>query len=289
MKPLVQSRLLQQPHQQRRQQLGLPARRPGAKLACLHCGAPALLPEMLCRTLLLLQWICAPHLFLLLQGLVFGVAVMGGTIKLFDSRNYQQGPFDAFGVSQGLMCPVGKPTSRSSLLCCSVNGVCRCLVTGFSFQGPDTLLLQVSSESKSLVTHLRFSPDGKQLVVVCGSRVHMLDAFTGKAPAVLVKLPHWPTSSLATLMASQSCLRLLNWDRSALAGVLHGHITEGSTAATHSGQPLLRMCCAAGVRKFTVTTGSEAMGLAMEPAFSPDGQYFGSGVLSTGLPSSAAI
>eukprot|EP00891_Asterochloris_glomerata_P004223 jgi/Astpho2/4223/Aster-05184 len=103
------------------------------------------------------------------QGLVFGVAVMGGTIKLFDSRNYQQGPFDAFGVS---------------------------------------------SESKSMVTHLRFSPDGRQLLVVCGSRVHMLDAFTGKAP---------------------------------------------------------------GVRKFTVTTGSEAMGPAMEPAFSPDGQYFGSG------------
>ena len=53
------------------------------------------------------------------------------------------------------------------------------------FVGPDTLLLQVSSESKSLVTHLRFSPDGKQLVVVCGSRVHMLDAFTGKARACL--------------------------------------------------------------------------------------------------------
>ena len=48
------------------------------------------------------------------------------------------------------------------------------------------------------------------------------------------------------------------------------------------------MCCAAGVRKFTVTTGNEAMGPAMEPAFSPDGQYFGSGVLPAKLQFSAA-
>lgn len=60
---------------------------------------------------------------------------------------------------------------------------------------PDTLPPQVSSESKSMVTHLRFSPDGRQLLVVCGSRVHMLDAFTGKAPGVLVEEPKWPTSS----------------------------------------------------------------------------------------------
>ena len=68
--------------------------------------------RMLCRVLLLLQWSCAPHLPLPLQGLVFGVAVMGGTIKLFDSRNYQQGPFDAFGVSQGLMYLVGENPSK---------------------------------------------------------------------------------------------------------------------------------------------------------------------------------
>lgn len=74
---------------------------------CFLTGCKMSLP-CLQEALFLLQCNCAPHLPLLLQGLVFGVAVMGGTIKLFDSRNYQQGPFDAFGVSQGLMCLVGK-------------------------------------------------------------------------------------------------------------------------------------------------------------------------------------
>ena len=93
------------------------------------------------------------------------------------------------------------------------------MVTGMCFPScPDALLLQVSSESKSLVTHLRFSPDGKQLVVVCGSRVHMLDAFTGKALGVPVKQPHWLTSCVAGLVASHFCLRLHGWYRPALAG-----------------------------------------------------------------------
>ena len=89
--------------------------------------------KMLCRVLLPLQWGCASQLPLLLQGLVFGVAVMGGTIKLFDSRNYQQGPFDAFGVSQGLMYLVGEEPAKSSLLCCSVCDGCLCVATGICF------------------------------------------------------------------------------------------------------------------------------------------------------------
>ena len=149
--------------------------------------------------------------------------------------------------------------------------------------GPDALLLQVSSESKSLVTHLRFSPDGKQLVVVCGSRVHMLDAFTGKALGVLAKQPHW----LTTLLGCSACACMagtsMPWQASEMVTLLRG-LQQLHTVAS----PYSAMCCAAGVRKFTVTTGSEAMGPAMEPAFSPDGQYFGSGVLRTNPPSSAA-
>ena len=48
----------------------------------------------------------------IIQGLVFGVGIDKGVLKLFDVRSYAQGPFDAFTVRHSglvLLLAVCKP------------------------------------------------------------------------------------------------------------------------------------------------------------------------------------
>jgi COMPASS component SWD2 len=74
------------------------------------------------------------------QGLVFAVVTSDGVTKLFDARQYEQGPFDTYVFDAGVPA-VRMPASASSV---------------------------------------SFSLDGKQLLVCAGGHLHVMDAFNGQ-------------------------------------------------------------------------------------------------------------
>lgn len=85
------------------------------------------------------------------EGLIFAAGISSDTIKLYDLRSFEKGPFSNFKIPKDVMPPVGNQFDQ-----------------------------QQQQQQQHEWTGLKFSPDGKSILISTnGSMVKVVDAFNG--------------------------------------------------------------------------------------------------------------
>ncbi len=113
------------------------------------------------------------------EGVVFGVYTDDFMIRMYDARNYQEGPFAKFSLYENSITSVLDPL----------------LV---SMQLPNL------NVKKLHATDLKFSPDGNQLLVATNRGVFLhLDAFEGNLQHILYQHMLFPSSSSSSQQQQQ--------------------------------------------------------------------------------------
>ena len=114
---------------------------------------------------------------MLVQGLVFCVATVAGMLKLYDARNYMQGPFATFVVRA--VCP--KEASALPQLVLSMHAGCPHELHSPGPGNQVRVCAQIPQEANSAVplTGVQFSVAGQHLCAVAGPVLYVLDAFEG--------------------------------------------------------------------------------------------------------------
>ncbi|XP_013780980.1 WD repeat-containing protein 82-like [Limulus polyphemus] len=120
------------------------------------------------------------------EGLIFAVGVNSQSVKLYDLRSYEKGPFNSFKLPQDKDCDwTGlKFSPDGKMILISTNGQVIHLIDAFQGKPLQTLMGHINN--KGLPLEASFSPDSQ--FVFSGStdgRIHVWSAKTGVKTAVL--------------------------------------------------------------------------------------------------------
>ncbi|KAK9787371.1 hypothetical protein WJX73_005201 [Symbiochloris irregularis] len=105
------------------------------------------------------------------QGLVFCVGIDSGILKLYDARNFQQGPFSTFTISAEVNSPTpltGLSFSSNGQLLCAAAGARLYLVDAYS--GDTRFMFETGAPEGSTPFEPAFSPDNQYLLSGCEDR-----------------------------------------------------------------------------------------------------------------------